>query len=120
MKFRNPRADRVIEGRLPKPEDNFYDDRYYTDNIDNVFVRYDPHPDFLKIIFPCSSEIVFKIEYSVMEELAKKDVSLKELISACYNVADVSDKPKYGYVAFSSDIDDLFILMDNSKKPGEK
>ena len=103
MKFRNPRADKIIEGRLPTKEDNFSEDRYYVDDIENVFVRFDPYEDYIRILFPCVSEIVFKIKNDVLAELAKKDVTLIELISACYNVEEVTTEPLYGLCPVSSD-----------------
>ncbi|MBR3280374.1 MAG: hypothetical protein IKI57_00820 [Clostridia bacterium] len=97
---------------MPREEDNFSEDRYYVDEIDRVFVRFDPYPDYLRIIFPAISEIEFKIKYDVMEELAKREPTLVELISACYNVEAVADKPTYGFIPLSSDGDpEIYVCM---------
>ena len=112
MKFRNPSGDKFIEGRLPREDDNFSDDRYYVDDIENVFVRFDPHADYIRILFPAISEIEFKIKHNVMEELAEGEPTLIDLISACYNVEAVSDKPSYGFVALSSDGEpEIYVCM---------
>ena len=113
MKFRNPRGDKVIEGRLPTKEENFSDDRYYVDDIENVFVRFDPYNDYVRVLFPCLCEIVFKITPKALDELSKKeDVTLIDLISACYNVEEVSTKPSFGFLPLSYDGDpEIYVRM---------
>ena len=103
MKFRNPRATKFIEGRLPRKEDNFTDDRFYCEDIENVFIRFDPYPDYIRVIFPSISDVELKIKYTVMDELAKTDPKILDLIKAAYNVEDVTTTPTYGYSHFSDD-----------------
>ena len=112
MKFRNPRGDQIIEGRVPKKEDNFSEDRYYTD-IENVFVRFDPYKDYIRIIFPSFSEIEFKIREAELEKLAKKDSSILDIIFACYNVREISKEPFIGTIPFEIDNECWFIRLDN-------
>ena len=105
MKFRNPRATKTIEGRLPKKEDNFSDDRFYCDNIQNVFVRFDPYPDYIRVTFPSSSDTELKILYPDMERLAaKNDVIILDLLQAADNIEEVIETPKPGYSYFSDDL----------------
>lgn len=108
MKFNNP-AGQVIEGRLPTQEDNFYEDRYYS-TVENVFIRFDPQKEYVKVIMPFISEFVLKITYEAMNELAKKNATLIDIISADNNVVDISKEPKYGYYIFSED-PDYFVLL---------
>jgi len=103
MKFHNPRG-KFMEGRLPTKEDNFSEDRYYSD-IDNVFVRFDPYKDHIKVIFPSINEIGLIYDISVMEELAKKDLSLYEFVSYANNIESVSRDYQQGYIPFSDDFD---------------
>ncbi len=112
MKFSNPRGDQTICSRLPKKEDNFSEDRYYTD-IENVFVRFDPYKDYIQILFPSISEIEFRIKYDKMEELAKKNPSLLDLVFACYNVKAISKEPSLGTIPLELEKEYWFISLDN-------
>ncbi|MBR6253506.1 MAG: hypothetical protein IKR04_06705 [Clostridia bacterium] len=100
MKFRNPRATMTIEGRLPTKEDNFSEDRFYCDDIQNIFVRFDPYKDYIRVIFPGVFETELKIKYPIMEELAKTDATILDIIKAAYNVEHVTTVPTYGYSFF--------------------
>ena len=104
MKFRNPAATKIIEGRLPKANENFSDDRYYCDEIEGVFVRFDPYADHIRVLFPCVNEIALKIKIEDMEELAKKDVTILDLLKAAYNVEDVVTEPNYDYIPFDEEL----------------
>ncbi len=112
MKFRNPRGDKQIIGRLPQKEENFSEDRYYTD-IENVFVRFDPYKNYIRILLPSVSEIEFKIKIDKMEELAEKDPSLLDIIFACYNVKGIFKDPTQGTIPLELAKDCWFIKLDN-------
>jgi len=103
MKFRNPAGTKTIEGRLPRPDEGFSEDRYYCDEIEKVFVRFDPYKDYIRVIFPCINEIELKIRIKDLEELAKKDVTILDLLKAAYNVEDVITKPAFDYIQFDEE-----------------
>ena len=113
MKFRNPRATMVIEGRLPTKEDNFSEDRFYCDSIQNIFVRFDPYKDYIRVTFPSVFDNELRIRYSVMEKLAKTDATILDLFKAAYNVVDVTTTPTYGYYFFGEGLNFYMKFYDD-------
>lgn len=107
MEFYNPSQTATIEGRIPTKEDNFSEDRYYS-NIENVFVRFDPLEKFIQVTFPCESEVVLKYSYDSLNELAKSNVTILDFIRNADNVEEVLESPTYRCVRFSTE-KDIFI-----------
>jgi hypothetical protein len=112
MWFRNPEQTMIIEGRLPRKDEHFSEDRFYTD-IQNVFVRFDPYEDYIRVTFPGISSIELKLTYNAMNELAKRDASILDLIISAYNVDSISKTPKIGYHLFS----ELYVLFIRFNDP---
>jgi len=101
MVFNNP-AGATIEGRIPRKEDNFSEDRYYS-TIERVFVRFDPYKDYIQVTFPCESGILLKYSYEKLNEIAKNEVTLIDLIKNANDVEEVSTTPIYGSLKFSEE-----------------
>ena len=114
MKFRNPQGV-TIESRLPKEDENFYEDRYYTD-VENVFIRIDPHLSYLLVSFPSISDYVLVFDVETMSKLAMRDVTILELLKASKNIESVLDHYEMGYSRFSDDFNYYIKLKKIDKR----